>query len=801
MKFNRWLSRFFLLIGVGFFSIGFCGAQEITQNVRGKVVDEATQIPLFGVNVCLFKDSVVVKCAATDEKGNFILKEIPIGKYTILTSYLGYKPYAQTNIDISSSKEKIITINLIESAIKLATVEIESSNKLKAINELSTVSTRTFTIEETERYAGSRNDPARMASNYAGTRGADDSRNDIIIRGNTPLGLLWQLEDLPIPNPNHFALFGTTGGPVSMLNNKMLANSDFMTGAFPAEYGNAIAGVFDLKMRNGNNQKFEHTLQLGIIGLEGVTEGPINKTKGSSYLATYRFSTLELMQAAGISFGVSATPKFQDASFKLNFPGNKISFSVYGMGGKSDIAFKDSERDTSDWSFGDAGRDVFFGSKMGLSGVNAFKSIGKKTALKIGANTSYNSSYSTHNLMRDTVDFNTVLNQPLRFKRNVSEEIDVNAKLALTHKINASNTIKAGMLYTSIFLNITDSAYQHELHQMVEQSGINENTYLLQSFIHWKWNIKDAVTINSGVHYQYFGLNGSYAVEPRLGIKIPFSNIQSVSLAYGMHHQIQPIYVYYKKTYNEHGIYGRFNTSMDFTQSQHLVLAYDRLLNEHHRIKIETYYQLLNKIPVHAEKSSSFSLINQGTDYTFIDPKGVLVNKGTGTNYGLEITLERTYYKGWFYLLTGSLYESKYKGSDGIERNTNFNGNYSLNVLSGKGFRVGKNKTNVLGLGTKFTLAGGNRYTPFDPTKSNFFEVAYYDSLAYSGKFKDYKRLDIKITYTKNRFKTKHEYGLDLVNVLNIKNVLTRTFNPFTRQAVNEEQLGFLPIFYYKLEF
>lgn len=142
---------------------------------------------------------------------------------------------------------------------------------------MATVSARSFTVEETSRYAGSLNDPSRMAANYAGVSSTSDARNDIIIRGNSPLGVLWRLNGMEIPNPNHFGSLGTTGGPVSILNNNLLDKSDFLTGAFPAEYGNALAGVFDLQMRSGNNEKTEFLGQVGFNGFELGAEGPIGK--------------------------------------------------------------------------------------------------------------------------------------------------------------------------------------------------------------------------------------------------------------------------------------------------------------------------------------------------------------------------------------------------------------------------------------------------------------------------------------------------------------------------------------------
>src|SRR5690606_12884108 len=205
-----------------------------------------------------------------------------------------------------------------------------------------------------------------------GVQGADDSRNDIIIRGNFPQGVLWRLEDIPIPSPNHFAVPGSSGGPVSMINNKTLGNSDFFAGAFPAEYGNAIGGVFDLKMRKGNPARHELSLQLGFLGTELGAEGPLFKKSGASYLLAYRYSTLKLFEGLNIKIGTNSVPNYQDAALKLNFPiGKKSNISVFGIGGLSNIDLVVSKfEEPTDELYGEDDRDQYFTSNTGVAGVS-----------------------------------------------------------------------------------------------------------------------------------------------------------------------------------------------------------------------------------------------------------------------------------------------------------------------------------------------------------------------------------------------------------------------------------------------
>lgn len=314
-----------LYVVATFFCVAFAQTAN-TQIVKGRLLDAQSKSPLIGATVIVVGSSPLIG-ATSDNEGYYKLTNVPFGRFTLKISYIGYEEQIVPNVLVTAGKEVIMNFELVESLTTLDAVEIKASdNEEKGTlnNEMITVSARTFNIEETRRYAGSRNDPARMASNFAGVVGNNDSRNDIIIRGNSPTGLLWRMEGIDIPNPSHFGALGATGGPVSMLNNNVLDKSDFMTGAFPAMYGNAISGVFDLQMRTGNNEKREYTGQLGFNGFELGAEGYFSKKSRASYLANYRYSAMGVFSLLGLSVGTgSAVPEYQDISFKIDLPTSK----------------------------------------------------------------------------------------------------------------------------------------------------------------------------------------------------------------------------------------------------------------------------------------------------------------------------------------------------------------------------------------------------------------------------------------------------------------------------------------------
>lgn len=310
------------------------GQPVLYSTIRGTVLDKQSLAPLPGATVILM-DSDPIRGTASDENGNFRLTMVPIGKHRLKATYIGYAPVVSDDIIVSSGKESQVTLLMQETAISVQEVEIRSDYmKYEPLNKMATVSVRSFSVDETFRFAWSYNDPARMAANFAGVTSGIDNRNDIIVRGNSPMGLKWRLDGMEIPNPNHFAAVGTTGGPVTVLNNNLLTNSDFFTGAFPAEYGNVLSGIFDMRMRNGNNEKHEFWFGLGWNGIEFGSEGPFSKKSGASYIVSYRYSLLELISYAGITTGTIQF--YQDLNLKITLPAKKAgTFTLTGIGGLS----------------------------------------------------------------------------------------------------------------------------------------------------------------------------------------------------------------------------------------------------------------------------------------------------------------------------------------------------------------------------------------------------------------------------------------------------------------------------------
>jgi len=803
----------FLLIIFGF--IAFPIWSQITQTVKGSVVDSESQFPLIGARLTLVSDdSTNIINSSTDIDGFYNFKNVPIGKYSLTVGYNSYLNSTQTII-VNSGKESVVNIKLQEDVVTTEEINIVGKKNGEVNNDMALISARQFSVEETDRYAGSRGDPARMASNFAGVQGADDSRNDIVIRGNSPLGLLWKVEGVDIPNPNHFATSGSTGGPVAILNNKILANSDFFMSAFPADYGNSISGVFDLRLRNGNTDKHEFTGQFGFLGTEVMAEGPINREKRSSYLVMGRYSTLSIFQSMNIRIGTDAVPTYGDGAFKLSFPLKKGGhLGVFGIGGASDIAIKISDqKEFSEEAFGEGDRDQYFSTAMGIVGLTYKKPLTQNTFFKATLAQSYDRQKSRHDFLIRGID-STVSNGETQYQYRTDSIYQLMGyyfktyKTALyasvNHRINKHHIIRAGINMDGYYINNADSALDVTHTNFITRHDYQGFSALIQPFVQYKWRVSDKMDFTAGIHSQYYSLSDSWSyAEPRLGWVWRLRNGNELSAGAGLHSQMQPTYQYTYQTLDENNQMHRQNENMDFTKSFHSAIGYQKAFKNALTVKSEVYYQHLYNIPVDIY-ASSFSLINQGSGFQRFFPDE-LVNEGTGTNYGVELTIQKHFDKSFFFLITGSLFESKYKGSDGVERNTDFNGNYAVNFLAGKEFKI--NDKNMISAGIKVTAAGGRRYgyVDVDQTLANS-ELVYKDSLFNTRQFKDYFRLDFKVTYVLNTEKLTHEIGLDLVNILGTKNILALSYapnllKPSAEPIAKRYQLGFLPIFYYKVDF
>lgn len=751
-----------------------------TQTIRGVIKDANSGEPLSYVTVIIDGSS---RGAISDSLGNFRIGNVPIGRYNLQVSSTGYEPAIIREQLLTSAKEGYCEIVLQERVMSLEEVIVRSAiNKEQPLNPMALAGARMFSVEETNRFAGGFDDPARLVSSFAGVAG-NLATNSISIHGNSPQFLQWKLEGVEIPNPTHFAdMTGLGGGIFTALSSQVMGNSDFLNGAFPAEYSNALSGVFDISMRSGNNQKHEHTFQLGLLGLDLASEGPLNKKTGSSYIVNYRYSTTGLV--GGLIGDLNL--KYQDLSFKLNFPTRKAGiFSIWGLGLLDNNHAKVIPE--KDWtSFSDKQEAKTDLAKF-AGGVNHKIFIGKGTYLKSSLAATYSQTEQNVKMLdhnkknRQIVDINNG-------DWNVVFNSFINKKFSNRHTNRTGITV-TGLLYDLDFnLSQTLVPIIAPMEKIVKG---NEGAAMVSAYSNSAINISDKLTANVGATAQLFTLNNNWSVEPRVGLKYKVTSNHTLSAAYGLHSRREKLDYYYVKVDGK-----SVNTDLEFAKAHHFVLSYDWRISRNINLKIEPYYQSLYNVPV--EAGTSFSIINH--DSYYLDK--ALINNGKGRNYGVDITLERYLDKGYYWMLTGSIFDSQYTGGDGIWRNTKYNRGYIINTLAGKEWMVGKRKQNIFSANIRLSYQGGDQFTPVDMVASeNKHDIVFDETLAFSKQFPAALTSDITVSYKINRQKTSHEFSFKVLNIGGYTGQYGYIYNDKLQAVEKLSVAGIIPNISYKIQF
>ncbi len=770
-------------------------SQILTQTVKGKVIDVDTKTSLPGATVILL-NSDPIKGVTTDFDGNFRFENIPVGRQSFKVSFMGYEDVYLSQISVATGHEVVLNIKMKEALTQLEEVKVVAhKNKSEALNSMATISAQQITIEATARVAAGINDPARTAQSFAGVSAADDENNELVIRGNSPRGMLWRMEGIEIPNPNHFSNGeGGSGGGVSALSTQVLDNSDFFTGAFPAEYGNALSGVFDLNLRKGNSEKREYALQLGALGAQVAAEGPFKQGSEASYLINYRYSTLEMLDKIGIDIASGdIIPTFQDLSYKVYIPTKKAgSFSLWGLGAISS-AGENAIDDSTLWEYRSDNYGDTENHRLAINGVT-HNYILKNNKTYVRTVAAY--SYSNNNVIEDSIGngYASTITQESDFAYNT---FSINS--FVNHKFNAQHIVRTGLTYHNQTFSLYMNDYNYDdkvMERLISNSG---STNMFEGYLQWQYRINKNIDLNTGVHATYVALNGDYAIEPRLGIKWRLNAKSTVSVGVGLHSKAEPASIYLAEKELGNGIISTPNKELKITKAAHFVAGYNWNFAPDWRLNTEIYYQHLYDVPVQIDDTTgTVSALNFSSGFTNEE----FNNEGSGSNYGVEITLQKFFSNNYYLLATASVFESKYKMPGFDERNTLFNSKYIYNLVGGKEFMVGKSKQNIIGTNIRLMWRGGYRTIPvnFEQSIAQNKDVRDYDR-SFETKAPDYFRVDIGLSYRRNKPNWSWIVSLDIQNVTNRLNVWDEFYSIETQQMEQWYMVGMIPILNYRVEF
>ena len=759
------------------------GAQQATQTVRGQVCDVASGEPMIGVTITV--ENGITLGTVSDAEGNFIINNVPVGRHSVRATYIGYEPVLLKEQLVNSGKELVLNLRMRENVSELSEVIIKPRvNKQLPLNEMAQVGARMFSVEEANRYAGGMADPARTASMFAGVA-TGGATNGISIHGNSPQMLQWRVEGVEVNNPNHFAdITGAGGGVFTSLNGTVLANSDFLTGAMPAEYGNALSGAFDMKMRVGNNTKHEHAVQVGTLGVDFASEGPLGKNTKASYLVNYRYSFLEIAKKLHAINMEKETLDYQDLSFKLNMPTAHTGTIAVWFTGLVDN-YENEAPDVSDWETLWDSNDSWSRQRNCATGVNHTYRF--RTGGTLHSSVAFTGTYRKLGVN----DYDEQMRQmPDMYGRNSQWNVIISSQHQ--HKFSPRYTMQNGFEHQHLDFH-TWLDYVKEiggpLYRVYESEG---NTGLTRLYTNHKVALSRKLSAVAGVNVMWFNLNNQWLVEPRASVQYKTSSSSTLSLAYALNSR--------KETTDTYFVTGGSNEDLGLTRSHHISLSFAQRFGENAMLKIEPYWQWLFDVPV--EQGTTYSILNHSLFYQ----DRSLVNKGAGRNYGIDFTLERYLKDGLYGMLTATLFKSEYRDAQGMWHHSRHDRRYITNILGGKEWMVGKGKKNVLGLNGRLTLMGGDRYTPV-PEGITYEEVAKRTDRAvpivdgndpFSAQLKMNVGYAFSAKYTINKKHTSHHFILEY---LQIKTFQGQTYDIRTHQLVDKYTALTFPNIAYRVEF
>ncbi len=790
-------------------------SQKLSQTVRGTIIDNDSKLPLIGATV-IIPGTKPLMGTATDINGKFRLENIPIGRIKLQLSYMGYEAKTISDIIVNSGKEVVLDFAMQESVAKMNEVIVKAHKKGEAINDMAMISARSVSLEETGRYTGGMSDPSRVVSNFAGVACTGDGSSDIIVRGNAPKYMQWRLDGIEITSPYHFDDQNASFGALTALNNDLLATSDFFSGAFSPEYGNVLSSIFDVKLRTGNNEKFEAAAGIGIMGTDLTLEGPFKKGYTGSYLVNYRYSAISLIKKLGL-VDVPGALDYQDATFKVVLPTKKTgTFSFFGLGGLNDFSMKNMNNSDLSTPGGiknaDISRDYDKSANLENIGMNHTLTVNNNSFIKTSL------SYSKNGFNDDVFETRTIkkYNSTGEYVNDsVGERTPTfNSRIAnsayrgaitYNNKFNAKNKIQIGTKYTLSVYDFDQSMFNPAAAALLKVTDFRQNVSSVNNFISWKHCFNENITIIAGLHNMNVLLNNESTFEPRLAVNWKLNATNSFHVGYGNHSQMEKIQNYFTRITQPDGSVTEPNKNLGLLKAHHYVAGYEKQLTEQLVAKAEIYYQDLYNLPVENNDTSYYATLNEGIDYRYVD----LVNKGKGKNYGLEITVERFFDKNYYFLINATLFESKYKSLEGVWRNTQYNGNYLCNILFGKEFKnLGKKLNQTLAINTKVFFGGGKKYIPLlrdangnvavDQANNRYFDY----KKAYESSIDDVYQINLSVSYKFNKQKATHEIFIDLMNLTDNKPRMSEYYDESKPGNIGyREGFGFFPNVMYRVYF
>jgi hypothetical protein len=722
--------------------------------------------------------------AASDSLGRFIIAQVAVGLWSVKASMVGYEAATVQEVWVRSGKESVLEFALTPARVELPTVEVELVDRWQVAHS----GVRLFTVEQGLRYPAMFQDPARLVTATPGVAAPNDQANHLMVRGNGPLANTWQLEGAEMVSPNHLGNAGTasdlptlSGGGVSILSAQMLGPSSLRTGSMPVSHGNALGGIMDLALRQGNAQAREWTAQAGLIGIDVSTEGPITRSGKDFHLVNYRYSTLGLLSAMGVNIGDEAI-SFQDLSFHAGSRiGERGEWRVFGLGGISNNVFK-AKTDTVQWEFDKDSRDIAYASSMCAVGATAKLPLGQRSLLR--ATALWSGAYQE----RTETEKDTDAMAPWRDFASLYER-----KLSLVAAVE-------GPWGKRLHYTVGGSAMERMLVNVLADTA---QGWLLRPFAQVRATLPGSIVATVGMGYSHFTYNGSGLLEPRIDVLKTIRGKGAVMLSAGVRGQLpQHAVINLLDLSSASTVIGvPDNRALGFQRSEDLTVGYEHRITYYTSVRAEAYGQRITGVPIPWSGFMGTSGLDEPLINAWDEPQYLPMEATSeARNLGVELSVKQAMNKGFYWLMNGSVFRST-TIAKGVERNARWDAGWTANAMAGKEWSKSKDdRVRTWGFGLRAIGVGGLRYTPFE-AQWRTSHWAFFTGEPYSARLHDVYRIDLRLYLKRDRSGRTGLWAIDVQNVANARNEAYRAFDYRKGETITRYQLGIIPNLSYRIEF
>lgn len=748
-------------------NIIFAQTNEPKGNLEGRVMDAETKSPLIGVNIYIKSTQTGT---TTDADGKYKISNVPAGLTTIVFSYIGYESVTKTDISIKPGKSVYLDVDMKSSSIELKEVVVTSGYFSEIENK--PVGTVNFSSEEIRRSPGTAGDVSRILFTLPSIAKVNDQRNSLIVRGGTAAENSFYLDNIEIPNINHFPVEGSSDGPIGILNTDFINDVNFHAGGFSPIYGDRLSSVMDISYREGNKTRFSPRLSLSMAGFGGSVEGAIGQN--ANYLFSVNRSYIDLI-VNQIEKG-SPLPKYGDAQTKIVYrpdENNKITLlDIFS----ADNIYMNKEKAVEN-NANIYGRTDGVTNTAGMNWQHIWDKLG------------YSNTSISHTYTKYKRDYSKTITQN-QFYKNNSDEHTIKLRNVNYLKLDNSSTVEFGLDLSGMFINFDTyyGAYEDLYGNVTPPLTVNNKMDGTKAglFAVHHFNLFDNVRIDYGTRLDYFSYNDNIDISPRVNINWQLDKKTSVSIGAGVFHQNIPVNVLaqsedFKKL--------KTPTAIHYTAG----FAYDIWTAT--RLSVEVYYKDYYNFPINPEMPTMF-LFDQTQVYGIFWSNNSLKDNGRATAKGIELILQKKLAEDFYGLVSGAISNSSYKDYFGKWHNRIYDNRFNFNIEGG--YIPGRDWEFKL----RWVYANGAPYTPFDETASKQSGYGVWDlSKTNSERLPDYHSMNIRID---KRFYFQNSSLLLYLSVWNVysrKNVAFYYWNEVKNEIDKQTQWSTLPVLGVEYEF